>query len=543
MILLSALAVYLGVKSFNDRSWSGWTSFSAQTLMSSRHWAEDGFLNNRLLFIPIGYSKAARLIDEPEMRHHARGTVYGGLIGKRLYYTHYPSGYLVPYALLAKAGVTQRAYFRLLSIAFSLAALVFLYAFLNLLAGPAAAFFAVFYYGASSTFLNFADSLANQPLDDMLRMLILFLSVLALREDGAPRAGRLRLSAWAAYLVLSLSSYDSTFFVFVWLAGIEAVDLLLKGERPGLRYIKRFAFYALAPVLGFAVQVMQNWWYLGYRDMLLDFSGIFMARANAGPGEGFVDGHIISAFLPVEYMTGMAAWTGAVAFALMLVILLRFAGRQGGSDLKLAAIAVLAAAAIPYTAIFSFTGLYTYQGRQWGPAIGLLLALSTILSVREIKSRGYGMPKAMAAGLLALSIFFWYMQAERSVKFVNEWPNNVIRQDLLDYYGKIDSLTEGDSVIFNMDPEFTEPYQQPDPLEEYYAGGMILNFKSLDDLVRDYLWLKDRSEYPYSPVIIAPDIDIVKEFADGAGEAGEIRRVGSKYAFIIRPEPSAFARP
>ncbi|MBI5234509.1 MAG: hypothetical protein HY880_09155, partial [Deltaproteobacteria bacterium] len=374
--LLLIISVYLGLKALPEESWSGWTTFTAQTMLSSKHWAEDGFIYSKFLFIPIGYSKAVRYLDAPEMRHHARGTVYGGLIGRRLYYTHYPSGYLVPYALLMKAGAEERHWFRLLSLSFSITALVFIYLFVNKISTPEIAFFSTLYYAGSTMFLDFADSLANQPLDDLFRFAILFLSIALLKNNNPSHIKRHCIVIWILYLMYSLTSYDSTFFIFFYLAGISYLSK--KGN--GLKDLPfgRWLFFASAPVAGFSLQMLQNWWYLGTRDMLLDILGIFFARANTSTDIGFFTGHLISMFLPLYYMTGINIPAALIVFSL-IAIFFTYAKKTlayRGSDM--AVISILFLGGLIYTSIFSYTGGYDYEGRQLAPALGILVGSATV---------------------------------------------------------------------------------------------------------------------------------------------------------------------
>ena len=120
IILIFIIGAYLVIKAIPENSWDGWRVGSAQTLLSAKHWVNDGFFNNYFLFLPQGYSKVVRYFDDLELRQHARGIATGGFIGKRLYYTHYPAGYLIPTALLMKLGAENRFWFRLLQILFSL---------------------------------------------------------------------------------------------------------------------------------------------------------------------------------------------------------------------------------------------------------------------------------------------------------------------------------------------------------------------------------------------------------------------------------------
>lgn len=277
MALVVLLTVYLGLKTLPEDGWSGWGEQSAQTLLSIEHWAQDGFLENKLLFVPVGYSKVARYLDDPSLRHHARGTVTGYLIGKRLYYTHYPSGYMIPFALLRKAGVTERYAFRLLGLSFSIAALFLMYVFFNRISDSTVAFFGALYYGLSTMFLDFADSLANQPIDDLLRFAVLAVSVSAYGRAEA-RGSRV-LVIWFLFLALSLSSCDSTLFIFAWLIGLDIAAWL--SDREAALPWKRWLFYLSAPVIAFSAQMLQNWWYLGWEDLFLDLKGVVMSRTSA----------------------------------------------------------------------------------------------------------------------------------------------------------------------------------------------------------------------------------------------------------------------
>src|SRR3989304_837041 len=111
LALLLVLSIYLGLKTFPEEGWSGWEEGSAQTLLTPPpldHWDKDGAFNHKLFFIPIGMSGIVKYLDEPELRQHARGTVTGYLIGRRPYYTPHPPGYLLPLALLKKAGGDER---------------------------------------------------------------------------------------------------------------------------------------------------------------------------------------------------------------------------------------------------------------------------------------------------------------------------------------------------------------------------------------------------------------------------------------------------
>ncbi len=225
VVLLLILAVYSGLKTLPEDGWDGWgDAGSAGTMMTMKQWATDGMFYHKFLFIPMGYSKIIRYLDEPKISHLARGTVVGGLVGQWTHYNHYPSGYLIPSGILAKLGFESRHWFRLLALLFSLAGLVLFYAFFCRISNKIIAFLAVLYYGGSIAFLDFASDLANHPIDDFFRFLILFLSVLAVRAvDNIKKYKIYNIFLWLCYFLLAISSYDSTFFIFVWLVGLDII--------------------------------------------------------------------------------------------------------------------------------------------------------------------------------------------------------------------------------------------------------------------------------------------------------------------------------
>lgn len=558
-----ALAFYLGVKATNEESWPGWTIFAAQTMLSSEHWARDGFVANKFLFIPIGYSKIVRYLDEPEMRHHTRGTVTGGLIGKRLYYTHYPSGYLVPYALLMKAGFKDRHWFRFLSLTFSLGALVLLYAFMNRIAGPAVALFVALYYGMSTMFLDYADSLANQPLDDLLRFTILLASVLALRKTvrsgncpgwagGTPV--KYVLFIWAVYFLLGISSYDSFFFVFTWLVGLDLVAGEVKGEDGKLRLPwKKWLVYGSAPLAAFSIQILQNTWYLGFEDMLLDLKGTFLDRSKPRwETTGPVSSRIYAGLLPLVNMTGLKLLISIPAVSAVAFAVMRLKTVADEDRLAVRAIPVLLMGGLAYTFLLSFTGSFIYQGRQLAPAISLIVGSATVLVWRHLTKaakpgeagpgRGGFPGTVMALFLVPVLALLWGAQIHRTSEYVAAWPNHVMKKETIDYLKTLGSLTENDAVIFN----YVEGYQgnrdsaypQPDPVEEYYTGRTVLSFTNLEDLKRDLKWLRDRAEEPFDSIIVSKDKESLRDISRSLELPGDVYIVaGRRYAFLVRGEP------
>lgn len=292
ILLILTLGIYLGAKAIPENSWDGWGFASAQTLLSDKHWVKDGFIKSYFLILPQGYSKTIQYFDDQELRRHTHGLATGGLIGKRLYYTHYPSGSYIPTALLMKFGVENRFWFRFLEILFSLGALAILYWIFLKLSNRLVAFLGVFYYGISVLFLDYADTLGNQPFDELLRFSIIALSIITLKNQKK----YFDFLIWILYFILASSSYDSTFFIFAWLIGL---DLIISRK---IKW-KKWVLWALAPISGFAIQILQNYLYLGWYNMILDFYGAFKSGV-IGSRKDFFISHLQRLTDPFDWFFG-----------------------------------------------------------------------------------------------------------------------------------------------------------------------------------------------------------------------------------------------
>lgn len=546
VVLVAVLAVYLGLKAFPEEGWSGWKEGSAQTMLTLEHWDRDGIIENRGLFIPIGYSKAARHIDEPDLRHHARGIVTGKLIGNRLYYTHYPPGYLMPFALLKKAGVDARWGFRLLALSFSLVALTLLYAFLCRISTPAIAFFGALYYGASTMFIDFADSLANQPLDDLLRAAILFLGISHARADERERP-RYAFFLWALCFVLALSSYDSVIFAFIWLIGLDYVQWLKTKGRVGKSIpVKRWALYALAPVSAFAIQQVQNLWYLGWDDLVLDLKGVFLYRVASGEGSGGFARHFTEVFNVLDLATGIPGWYSVPALAALVLAAVYLRRHIFYRWPELSFFVVLLVAGAAYSAVFSRSSDLDYQGRQLAPALSLLVGTGAVLffrtaiSPRALFNRRGGWGRAALFAMLAVSLAtLFYGQARRTASYAADWPNHAVNPESLKAYKGLNALTDNDAVIFSVDSESAKRYPQAAPTFEYYAGDMVLSFKDKGDMARDLARLKELSKEPFDVIIFTPQFELIEEMLP-LSRGKEVRLLGSGfYALLIEAGPTA----
>ncbi|MFC1756621.1 hypothetical protein ACFLZC_00465 [Patescibacteria group bacterium] len=496
IILLIILAVYLGLKTVPEDGWDEWGFGTAQVLMSAKYWAEDGIVNHKFLTIPMGYNKVVQYLDEPEMRHHARGAVTGGLIGRRLYYTHYPSGYVFPPTLLMKLGIdyVERHWYRILSLMFSLSALIFMYAFFCYLSNRLIAFLATLYYAGSTMFLGFADTVCTPPVDDFFRFLILLLSVLAFRSVSDVKKFRIyNIAIWASYLLLSISSYDSTFFIFVWLVGLDII--IFK------KFLwKRWLIFALAPILAFCLQVLQNIWYFGdWRTLWLDTMGAGVAKAQSGS----LWLHIKSISRSFYLLTGFSALWSTLGIAGLFVGFWKF---KKSFQLKnfytnniiwILIILFLAGSIFPF--LFA-GGVFEYQGRQMAPFVGLLFGLIIYLVGKNLFSLRR---KKILIVLFFIVLVFWAGQIIRTIDYVKDWPNNTIDKNIVEFSKSLKEKKDG--VVFRIDNLPSKRYPNIDPRVEYYIELPVLSFENREDLINDYNWLKNRSEFPFKAIILATD--------------------------------------
>lgn len=513
---------YLGAKTLPKDGWDGWFG-SSQVYMGAKYWANDGILTHKLLLLPMGYSKVTKYLDDQDLRHHARGTKTGGLIGNRLYYTHYPNSYILPYAMLMKVGLYERYWHRMITIAFSLIAITLLYVFLLKISSRSVAFFGSLYYGISIAFLNYADTLSNQPLDDLWRFVILTLSVIAADADLRKKT-ILNLSMWGGILALAISSYDSTFFIFVWLVGFDFV------VKKRLLW-KRWLFFASAPVFGFVLQMLQNRWYLGnWKDVMLDSFGAGLAKTQTSS----ILSHMWSVFRTFELATGLnTLWASVFVFAL-LFLLWNNRKIQGNTKLIfLATILFLAGSAYPF--VFVGSGGFPYQGRQMMPFLALIIGLATFYFYNFIICKTWQKFSAPALVLFLSLFILWSSQIHRTAQYVYDWPNNRTDKGLVKLGEELKSIKKGDAVIFDFEDfsKVDDMYPQPDPYFEYYSDTPILSFKKATDLASDYNKLKQRSVSKFDSIIVTDSFEKMAELSRLLPVSINTRIIEGKYVSLI----------
>jgi hypothetical protein len=524
--LLLVLFVYMVDRSRDEDRWSDWGFGDAQTLLSLKQWDKGGWFNNYLLFIPQGYAKVMYGFDDPNLRHHAHGTCPGSSprIGPRLWYTHYPAGYLLPYAVLFKFGLDSKFATQVFSQLLSLAALWMMFLTFSRITGPGISFLAVLFYALSRPFLGFADSLANQPLDDLLRFGFMYAVVMSTRDDIVSRRGQWLIAAWIMEFCLSLSSFDSVFFMFAWLVGWD----ILEGK--GLLFRKWFLF-GMAPTSAHGLQFLQNVWYLGFRDALIDIKDAFLlknggdASYNSGQGRFEVMRSSLEIVFDGIFPRMRVLWVLCGGYAAYLLLIRDRKETRQPSALLLT---LLFVCGLMFILILPHAARMPYEARQMMPFASLLVASVTWVFFTVFRDTLFGnfplrpwlgvnvakffsVPFMLAA--LPIMMFAWGVhlftpQAPPTYDQIRTLPDTAIAK-------MIDSNlnTKYDAVIFDVgafqtfwDPKYVPGYPQIMPLTEYYAGSRpILCFNQIDDAVKDLTYLVTNGKARFSPIITAPD--------------------------------------
>jgi hypothetical protein len=538
---LLLLFLVLAVRAHDPYRWSDWGFGDAQSMLSLRQWNEGGWYANFFLFIPQGYAHVVRLFDEPELRHHAHGicpTSAPG-VGPRLWYTHYPSGYLVPYALLFKLGLKGIFTARLLSLVLSFAALLLMYVVFSRIAGPAVSFIATVFYGLSPVFLGYADSIANQPLDDLLRFGFILAIFLSTRAESDSRRRKWAIAAWGIEFALSLSSLDSVFFVFIWLVGWDMI------ESKGFRW-RRYLLFGLAPVTAHSLQFMQNAWYLGWETAILDVKVTFLQKAGTGGGGRVAD--VIDALKSVISGVYRPSWLAGVLAAVYMPYR-AFVSDRWDALPSAALLMLLFLCGAAYPAVFPGSASMAYQGRQMAPFLSLMVggAAWSIVSFVLIqlrpepqdstRRRSGGTKRVLATiycvvtAVLLLGGMYefvlqprypgYYIPREKSDQLSAKDTNSLRRamglalRDDVQFAELVRNLPAAyDQVFFDMggfrslwNAGYVPGYPQINPIVEYYAGSKpILCFKEASGAAHDIGYLLNHCDRPFSPVLISRDV-------------------------------------
>lgn len=120
--------------------------------------------------------------------------------------------------------------------------------------------------------------------------------------------------------------------------------------------------------------------------------------------------------------------------------------------------------------------------------------------------------------MTVLVLGLWFIQGKRTYAYIKNWPNNVWPAESINFDKKIKNLVSGDKVIFQMlgpDREITgsDRYPMAAPEDEYYIGSPILGFTNTNDLIRDFQYLKNRSEFSFNTIVVTDQTATMNKIA------------------------------
>ncbi len=561
---------------------------SAQSIIAARWWARDGFFKNYLLQLNPGYGKIARYFDDPALQAHAQGIVAGGLIGSRIYYTHYPSFYIIPTALLIKFRVMKLFFLRLFSIAASILALVFFYKFAALITNKLVSFWAVFYFGVSGIFIRWADTLGYTPIEDLWRFLILFLSFpafLKISSDEDTNFKKLKwhfLTIWIAYIFLSLTSFNSTFFIFVWLIGLTGIYLRHSARPHKIRDFMIAVFViGSAPVLGFAIQMIQNSAYLGWHNAWLDIYGTFLAGGNKvgldfkTRMEGIIRPFFSATGLLNFYTTiipfGLADFkkyfwpssinTFYVLPPIVLIFTPIFIKLKNLTNYKIPTnfLILLGAAPLLQTFALPMIGYRDYIGRLAAPVLGIGIGIIfEMLYLFFKKSKDAKLIyKLINSTLFMFIIFLFAAQIITTIYYPHWFPYAPLSNGEINFSQQIQKTAPGEKAMFMINEKDTKVPEEvlllrgPNALIspalyfsdymiwKYYLDMPLLNFTKTSYLIKDLLYLENRSEFPFTAIVTSDDKKLIsglhQKLADKKLPLSEIKILDNRYFFTVSP--------
>lgn len=517
--VLVMTAVMLAVRARDEDRWSLWAFGDATTLMTIRHWVTDGVWHHYGLELNKGYSVFTKLFDHPALLQHAHGNCATGVpgVGPNVYYTHYPSGYLVPFYLLRRAGVTGVFGLRLFSITFSTAAVGVLFLLFRRISSSPIAFFGALFYLTSRMFLGYADSLVEHALDDFLKFTFMHLALSEARAATPRKRTVPNALLWVTALLLYSQSWDSVLFVLIWLLGVHIIEL---------RRIRMVQCVTVASAfgVGLGIQIIQNSQYLGFLGALRDLNvrylqiGLPAARTRAPIVE-----MISAAGSLLRRMSGLShwpsddlpPWAAVLLLAPLLLLVFRLRRREKSGRLngfpswRYLLLLLLCGSAFPV--LLRRAAQMVYEGRQMAAFVGLLVATALVYGWRSLRRdfRARSMWKScasLAIFVVALFLVTAGLQSGTAALNMARPPSRRYLQlgdgyeetmryhrDELGLVKAIGRRFGGRSnvVVFalNCMPynscDDRGRYAEVEPVFEYYAGAPVLSFGLPSLLVED----------------------------------------------------------
>lgn len=496
-VLFLGLAIALTARLFTGERFSEWEFGDAQTLMASQHYAEEGFLPLKFLWVPQGWSHLSPRLEEAPVRQHTQGSRQPGLTPHRLY-THYPSWYAVPYGLFAQAGARAPWIYQLWALALSLLGLFFFHRLVSRVGSASFALLTVTAYTLSPGFLGYCDSLATMPYDDGLRFACLALWV-------ASPGSRI---VYGLYALACLTSLDSVLFIPIFCLGYAFWER--RRLRPAL-----LGFF-LAGLAAGLVHGGQTALYLGVTETIQEWASCL--QMFGGPGNG--------RWGALDELARRSLGLGAPGLSAVAALTLTgalFRGHRLVPAFRLAFLLLLAGLAFPL-ALPGKIAPMPYEVRQLAPAASVLLAI-VIWLVTESLTRRLPSARRVLLPLSAGVALLWvgnllYDDVRWSLARTLDLPaRSRVDRNLTDLFRAADARYPGDKVMAQFG-SWLPPWRidgkwvQVHPLVEYESRALLLSFQTAADLARDMRYLWERRRQPVTVLVLyAPEPSALSRLA------------------------------
>ena len=391
--VLATLLILWGGVAITRHTWSSWLAGDIQTMNTLRYWSRDGIGTHYGLFMTQGYTPFVKIFESQELNQHAMSSVRktpSGLV-QSIYYNHFPGGYLLPlYFLSGIVGVSTEIPFQIFQYTLSLLSLFFLYLFLKEVFNKQwTAQLGTVLYASSWLFLNFSFTLANQPIDDLLRFVLLWLIVQNPEKQKIPYKNFL---IFFLYAILCISSLDSILFI---LAFTVLYHILITKK---WHWKEWFILGAIAFVARVA-QLAQSAAAWGIQGALQDIGYSFSQRATeTGPVSFYllakqrVYGTTLEWLKTISYSnhSNLLRFSLAIAVLVYCALLIKIYWKSDAEKKRvLTIVGILAVAGSTFVLLVPVPGYMQYEGRQWLPCLlmATLAGFSWFLEEKQEKKR------------------------------------------------------------------------------------------------------------------------------------------------------------
>ena len=351
----------------------------------------------------------------------------------------------------------------------------------------------------------------------------------------------------------SIVDFNSTFFIFAYLVGLSVIYIYKLSFSHKIRTASLLIiFFASAPVLGFALQIIQNIAYLGWNDMWLDIYGSLTASGNsphlnlirrveasirpfitmsglynfyilmAPLGAQKIKQYFLPSITPISYVLPFLIALAIVAF----VKLKKFTGYI---MFPLSIPALLLIAPLIQSLLLPLNSIRDYAGPPAAPIIGIIIgSVVWMLYLALAKHRSFSLSRwvlIIFVSAIVLSLFIVQIVINSSSYF---GPNHTPLSDSeISFTRAMQKIADGEKAVFminTVDTQLSEEilktrFATIDPKEylinyrnwEYYFDMPLLNFTKTKYLIEDLLFLKKRAKFSFTSIITSDDPNLINE--------------------------------